>query len=169
MLSHLLLPPLEGCSKGQIAAQEPSRLGLPLEGLGLELLLCRSFTSGTDLVRFFCPDFLNQCRPIIPLTCILWICVRALDHPAPTCDTRNQLYGEGPERTAWFPMVLVLDVLEEGTGDDGEDVTSQYEVIERPIDCFLPSLLHTCPTTCRRAWPIYLELPRTAMDTKNML
>ncbi len=37
-------------------------------------------------------------------------------------------YGEGPERKAWFPMVIILDVFEEGLGDDGEDVTSQYEV-----------------------------------------
>ena len=48
-----------------------------------------------------------------------------VDHAAPA---RDQLYGEGPERAAWFPMVIVLDVLEEGTGDDGEDVTSRYEV-----------------------------------------
>ncbi|CAM9964396.1 unnamed protein product [Pylaiella littoralis] len=37
-------------------------------------------------------------------------------------------YGEGPERTAWFPMVIFLDVFEEGVGDKGEDVTSRYEV-----------------------------------------
>lgn len=37
-------------------------------------------------------------------------------------------YGEGPERKAWFPMVILLDVLEEGAGDKGEDVTSRYEV-----------------------------------------
>lgn len=33
-------------------------------------------------------------------------------------------------------MVVVLDVLEEGTGDDGEDVTSQYEVSERAREPF---------------------------------
>eukprot|EP00752_Nemacystus_decipiens_P015595 g13918.t1 len=43
-------------------------------------------------------------------------------------DRDKELYGEGPERAAWFPMIVVLDVLEEGTGDDGEDVTSRYEV-----------------------------------------
>jgi len=37
-------------------------------------------------------------------------------------------FGEGPERQAWFPMVIILHVFEEGSGDDGEDVTSQYEV-----------------------------------------
>eukprot|EP00903_Cladosiphon_okamuranus_P010245 g9701.t1 len=43
-------------------------------------------------------------------------------------DRDKELFGEGPERTAWFPMVVFLDILEEGAGDDGEDVTSQYEV-----------------------------------------
>lgn len=45
-----------------------------------------------------------------------------------THSDRDKEYGEGPDRAAWFPMVIVLDVFEEGTGDDGEDVTSQYEV-----------------------------------------
>ncbi|CAM9377201.1 unnamed protein product, partial [Laminaria digitata] len=45
---------------------------------------------------------------------------------------RDQEYGEGPEREAWFPMGLLLDVTEEGPDDgfeDQQDVTAQYEVI----------------------------------------
>ncbi|CAB1121411.1 unnamed protein product [Ectocarpus sp. CCAP 1310/34] len=41
---------------------------------------------------------------------------------------RDKEYGEGPERTAWFPMVVFLDVFEEGSGDNGEDMTARYEV-----------------------------------------
>ncbi|CAM9811939.1 unnamed protein product, partial [Ectocarpus sp. 6 AP-2014] len=41
---------------------------------------------------------------------------------------RDKEYGEGPDRTAWFPMVVFLDVFEEGSGDNGEDITARYEV-----------------------------------------
>lgn len=37
-------------------------------------------------------------------------------------------FGEGPDRQEWFPMVIVIEVMEAGADDESEDVTVQYEV-----------------------------------------
>ncbi|CAM9474744.1 unnamed protein product [Scytosiphon promiscuus] len=60
-----------------------------------------------------------------------------------THSDRDKEYGEGPERTVWFPMVVVLDVFEEGAGEEGEDVTSRYEVAleYRPKTITAPGLV----------------------------
>ena len=78
--------------------------------------------------------------PPPPMLLLLLCYAIAWDHLAPKL-LAYQLFDEGPERTAWFPMVIILDVLEEGTGDDGEDVTSQYEVCKRDISLFLAPAL----------------------------
>ena len=36
-------------------------------------------------------------------------------------------YGEGPGREEWFPMVILLDVTEEGQEEE-QNMTAQYEV-----------------------------------------
>lgn len=50
---------------------------------------------------------------------------------SPAVDLVNRCrfqYGEGPGRRAWFPMVVLLNVVEEGGSAESDGVTVQYEV-----------------------------------------
>lgn len=43
------------------------------------------------------------------------------------CPHRCQ-FGEGPERKGWFPMVIVLSVIEDAMDGGAEEEEAQYEV-----------------------------------------
>lgn len=106
-----------------------SRLGLPFGGLLLYVVALISRTAHRFRYR---PPFLGQLAILNRPRLIVSAHLHGVGFPTRLV-TRNysespQQYGEGPERAAWFPMVINLDVLEEGTGDDGGDVTSRYEV-----------------------------------------